>query len=281
MDQLVQSIINGKTDFTEDEVWHLTGMIQDYYRERPNVVEIPAHNIIFIGDLHGELESAISVKRYIQEYDNHFFVFLGDYADRGPAQVETINLAIALALAYPSRIVMLRGNHESEEVARRYGFYNAVLRGLSFGTFRYYTRFFESLPIAAYHSSAIFACHGGVPEGVSSIEEIQSCNRRNPNFPDEIIFQMVWNDPEEGDFGFRPSIRGAQARYFGQKAFDHFMKNIDAHIMFRAHEVVPEGYRILFQNRLVSVFSASYAGRVKPKIVRLGNDRSIEALSLP
>jgi hypothetical protein len=280
MDSLVQAVLDGKVSFIEDDIWHLTGMIQDLYREKPNVVKIPSNNLFFIGDLHGEIESAASIKRCINNYDRYFFVFLGDYADRGPAQVETINLVMALALAYPNRTLLLRGNHESEDVARRYGFYHEVLRSFSSRAFGFYTQLFANLPIAAYHCKTIFACHGGVPEGVNSIQEIQSRNRRDVNFPDEVISQMVWNDPQEGDFRFAPSIRGGDAKYFGQLAFDHFMDAIDARIMFRAHEVVPDGYRVLFQNRLFSIFSASYGGRVDPKILRLGDDGVVEPLPL-
>jgi hypothetical protein len=280
MDTLVQSVLDGEAGLNEDDIWRLTGLIQDIYREKPNVVDIPDKNNIFIGDLHGEIESAISIKHYIHQYNRYFFVFLGDYADRGPAQIETINLVIALALAYPDRILMLRGNHESEEVARRYGFYYEVLRLLSSRTFEFYTKVFENLPIAAYHDGEIFACHGGVPEGVTSIEEIQTRNRREANFSDDIISQMVWNDPQEGDFRFAPSMRGGDAKYFGQIAFDDFMDAVGARIMFRAHEAVPEGYRVLFQNRLYSIFSASYGGRVNPKILRLDNNGAIVPLPL-
>ncbi len=280
MDALVQSVINGKQDFTKEEIWHLTGLILDHYRESPNVMTIPSQNMIFIGDLHGELQSVLSVLEYIKKYHNHYFIFLGDYADRGPEQIETFNLVMALALAYPQRVLMLRGNHESDEIATRYGFYNAVLQEFSYDVFKYYSRVFEVLPIAAYRNNSIFACHGGVPEGVTSIEEIQTRNRRNPNFPDDVIFQLVWNDPREGNFKFYPNERSSRARHYGQMAFDTFMKSIDAKVMFRAHEVIPEGYCTFFQKRLVSVFSATYMGRVRPKIVRMGSSGVIEPLDI-
>jgi predicted phosphodiesterase len=280
MDELVQSVLNGKLDFTKDEVWHLTGLINDYYRNSSNIELIPSQNVIFIGDLHGELQSAISVQRYIQKYNNHYFVFLGDYADRGPEQLETFNLVIALTIANPDRVLMLRGNHESDEIAKRYGFYNVVVQTYSSDVFKFYSRVFEVLPIAGYCKGTIFACHGGIPEDVSSIEEIQSRNRRNSNFPDDTIFQLVWNDPQEGDFKFKSNIRGSRARYYGQKAFDTFMMNIDAQMMFRGHEVVPNGYCTFFQDRLVSVFSASYLGRVNPKIVRFSKSGAIEPLDI-
>jgi hypothetical protein len=113
---------------------------------------------------------------------------------------------------------------------------------------------------------------------VMSVEEIQARNRRNPNFPDDVIFQLVWNDPREGNFRFIPNTRSSRARHYGQIAFDAFMESIDAQVMFRAHEVIPEGYCTFFQKRLVSVFSATYMGRVQPKIVRLGSSGIIEPL---
>jgi hypothetical protein len=280
MDELVQSILNGKLDLTKDEIWHLTGMIHDHYGESPNVQMVPSRNIMFIGDLHGEFQSVVSVQQYIEKYNNHYFVFLGDYADRGPEQIETFNSVMALTLAHPESVLMLRGNHESNEIAERYGFYDAVTRKYGFDVFKYYSGVFEVLPIALYSKDAVFACHGGIPEDIVSIEEIQSLNRRSPNFPDDTIFQLVWNDPREGSFKFRPNSRSSRARYFGQEAFDSFMKNIEAQVMFRGHEVVPDGFLTFFQGRLISVFSASYLGRVTPKIVRLGKNGAMEPLNI-
>ena len=163
-------------------------------------MEIPPRNVIFVGDLHGELESILSVQKLISKYKTHAFVFLGDYADRGPAQIETINLVMALALNEPERILMLRGNHESDKVAQKYGFYTEVTRTFSFDVYSKYLEVFQVLPMAVYNSEGVFACHGGIPEGVSSIEEIQICNRMNYDFPNDILFQLAWNDPKEADF---------------------------------------------------------------------------------
>ncbi len=280
MDNLVKTVLSGKTKLAGEEIWSLCGDLQDLYREMPNVVQIPSQNVIFVGDLHGELQSILSIQKFIEKYPKHYFVFLGDYADRGPEQIETFNLVMALALSSPQRILMLRGNHESDEVAARYGFYNAVTEAYSFDVYKHYSRVFEILPIAAYSQGKLFACHGGIPEGVTSVDEIQKCNRRNPNFPDDIIFQIVWNDPREMDFKFRPNFRSSRARYYGQSAFNEFMHNIDAYMMIRAHEVYPYGYQTFFGGRLVSVFSATYGSRVRPKIVRIGKDFQIDAIDL-
>ena len=255
-------------------------MVRNIYRKKPNVMEIPPRNVIFVGDLHGELDSILSVQKMISKYKTHTFVFLGDYADRGPAQIDTLNLVMALALNEPERILMLRGNHESDKVAQKYGFYTEVTRTFSFDVYSKYLEVFQVLPMAVYNTKGVFACHGGIPEGISSIEEIQICNRMNYDFPNDILFQLAWNDPKEADFRFAANSRGKRVKAFGRKAFNEFSENLGVKIMFRAHEVFPEGYKKFFDGRLISVFSAAYHGAAKPMAMRLGGDFKVENISL-
>ena len=59
--KLVKDILGGKKDITAENVKQLSGMICDLYDSQPNVVEIPERRVIFVGDLHGDLDSAIAV----------------------------------------------------------------------------------------------------------------------------------------------------------------------------------------------------------------------------
>jgi len=269
-----------REDLSAAEIQELTSLVADKYKDAPNLIVAPDNDVFYVGDLHGELKSALAARDLLLDNQGSCMIFLGDYADRGPQQVETFNLVLSLAIEYPTRVFMLRGNHESSEIARVYGFYPTVSERYSHGLFDSYCRVFEVLPLAALSPEGLFACHGGVPERVTSSEQIQEIDRFHPNFPDDTAFQLVWNDPREADFRFRQSYRSDRAREFGRRAFEEFASNLGIQLMIRGHEAFENGYQYFFDGRLMSVFSASYGGAVNPKVIRVRNGLKIEVVSI-
>lgn len=89
---------------------------EDYYRfldlrDRPDV------RVVVVGDIHCDYYSlaALLLKLSVSEYDyfeNAYFVFLGDYLDRGAAVFEPLLLLMDLKKILGDRMIMLRGNHE-------------------------------------------------------------------------------------------------------------------------------------------------------------------------
>lgn len=54
--------------------------------------------------------------------DRSYFIFNGDFVDRGAWGLETLALLLAWKLALPARVLLLRGNHESATCTMIYGF---------------------------------------------------------------------------------------------------------------------------------------------------------------
>jgi hypothetical protein len=50
--------------------------------------------------------------------------------------------------------------------------------------------------------------------------------------------------------------------------------------MIRGHEAFEEGYQDFFDGRLMSVFSASYAGAVNPKVIRVRKGLRVAVVSI-
>ena len=280
--QLLRDIAEGTSPrkLSSEEIDVLVGMFRDSYKSLSNIVGIPDERLIFIGDLHGDIGSAKRAQEYLESNKDYTMVFLGDYVDRGYAQIETMNLVMALGLLHPKRVILLRGNHESKDTCTYYGFYSEVTRHYSETLFKTYLEAFKVLPLAAMSEGGIYACHGGVPRGVTDIQQIEEIDRFTINFENQIALEMMWNDPKDAEFEFSHSVRGGGIRFFGRLAFERFIKALGIKIFFRAHEVFPDGVQSFFDGRLYSVFSTSYNGRVNPKIIKYNGDSKIDFLPI-
>ncbi|MFX1265368.1 MAG: metallophosphoesterase [Promethearchaeota archaeon] len=278
--RLAKDVVGGKTKLTESEIRELTTALIDLYDSKPNIVRTSDDDTIYVGDLHGDFQSAWAIRDFFMKSPDDSVVFLGDYADRGPQQIETFNLVMGMAIQYPERILMIRGNHESSKVARMYGFFDVVRSQYNLDLFDAYCEVFKSLPVAGINSNGVFSCHGGIPEGVENLSQIQSIERRFADLDNPVLYELVWNDPLDGDFHFRSNMRGGGTRTFGRLAFDKFVNNTSIKLMIRAHEAFSEGYKQFFSGRLISVFSTTYSYRVEPKVVRVGRSLIPEVISI-
>lgn len=78
---------------------------------------------------------------------------------------------------------------------------------------------------------------------------------RNQEIPYKGAFcDLVWSDPEEIE-AWATSPRGA-GWLFGFKVTHEFMRVNNLELICRAHQLVQEGYKYMFDNKLVTVWSA-------------------------
>ena len=92
-------------------------------------------------------------------------LFLGDYVDRGARGCEVLLYLLALKVAHPGTVHLLRGNHESRACTGHFGFRAECRRKYGLGAYHEFCRVFEAMPLAAVIDcdfGNVFACHGGI-----------------------------------------------------------------------------------------------------------------------
>jgi len=101
------------------------------FREETLILELtkehPQDKVMVIGDLHGDLKSLTKLMEIIKKENSKYVIFLGDIVDRGSYQLECLILVLVLKIKDSNKYFLLKGNHETLEVNRNYGFYQDFL----------------------------------------------------------------------------------------------------------------------------------------------------------
>jgi len=183
------------------------------------------------------------------------YLFLGDFVDRGYYSVETWLLLLALKVRYPKRIFLIRGNHESRQITQVYGFYDECLRKYgSVDVWKHCTDVFDCLSLTAVVNKQIFAVHGGLSPSIDTLDQIRELDSRREIPHEGPVCDLLWSDPEDTS-GWGISPRGA-GYIFGPDIVEQFQHINGLTMMARAHQLVMEGYKMMFGDRLVTVWSA-------------------------
>ena len=223
-----------------------------------------------IGDIHGNLETLLRLIEIIEEKKPEFVIFLGDIVDRGTNQLECLILVLAFKIRYPNRYYLLKGNHETLEMNKTYGFFQEFkYRYKDQKKFDEVLAVYNVLPFCALVDKSTLCLHGGIPEDYAILSKLKGLKPRDIVSVFKTIakslVQIMWNDPKPSVGGFTESFRGPGIRSFGEDVFNDFMKENNLKYLIRAHEVFPEGYKWFFNERLLSIFSsANYRGRLTP-----------------
>ena len=227
-------------------------------------------DIYVIGDIHGNLKSLIELIQIINAKNPNLVIFLGDLVDRGPYQLECFLTVLILKILEPKRYYILKGNHESEEINKYYGFYEDFTQKLGHKVqFNSINEIYALLPYCVLINENILCLHGGIPEDIGFLtkikgKKVENVSSMSGNLKVSLL-QVLWNDPKEGIFGFSESYRGPGIKFFGEDAFNAFMEYNNLSNIIRAHEMFQEGYKWFFNKRLLSIFSSeNYRGKYYP-----------------
>ncbi|KAA6393476.1 MAG: putative Serine/threonine protein phosphatase PP1 isozyme 7 [Streblomastix strix] len=236
------------------------------------------------GDMHGHIQQLCALLRQVglPEYGKHSIIFLGDYVDRGQNGVEVLCLVLALKLAFPDLVYILRGNHEDAEMNQtERGFASEVIKKYSkikknslndsnsktteeqtldnkthaAQIYLAFSRLYQAMPLAAVVNGCVFCVHGGVGSNLK-LEEIQSLKReqsitdgtkplKDEKFAEYggITATMLWSDPnEQRVLGMHKSERGPLGCSFGPDVTEEFCKSNRLAMIVRSHQMRSTGF---------------------------------------
>ena len=240
---------------TEIEVKLLCEKAKELFIEESNVQIIDAP-ITICGDIHGQFDDLTELFTKGGKCPDTNYLFMGDFVDRGFNSVETFLLLLALKVRYPDRITLIRGNHETRQITQVYGFYDECMRKYgSINVWRYCTEIFDYLPISAIIDGKIFCIHGGLSPTIDTIDEIRNRDRKQEVPHDGAMCDLLWSDPDQDQKGFGISPRGA-GYLFGEDVVNTFENLNNINLIARAHQLVMEGYKMMFGEKLVTIWPA-------------------------
>eukprot|EP00727_Mastigamoeba_balamuthi_P004287 m51a1_g13856 hypothetical protein (507) ;mRNA; r:583607-585350 len=245
---------------SEAAVTRLLEQARAVLQRESNVIRLPAPAVVF-GDIHGQFYDLVAMLDSVGEGQAQAqgpLVFLGDYVDRGDFGCEAALLLLAMKVADPARVVLLRGNHETRTISRSMTFHAECTHKYGDAVFDLFMRAFDALPLAAVierEAGDVFCVHAGIGPSVRSLDQILEIDRlHEPSKDEPVLWDMLWSDPWESDDPSlsprsrtftRNEYRRTSCKY-GPRAVGSFLAANGLACILRAHEVKPDGYCVHF-----------------------------------
>ena len=217
-------------------------------------IEVKNKNFNICGDIHGQFYDLIKIfEECGYPSETNPYLFNGDFVDRGSFSVECIITLLCFKLLYPNHFYLARGNHESRNLNKVYGFEQEVISKYDSSVYEAFIRLFYSLTLAHCINHEILVVHGGLfsRDGVT-LDDIRKIKRFREVPENGIMCELLWSDPTKIN-GRHPSNRGV-AITFGPDVVNEFLKNNKLQKLVRSHECKSEGYEIM--GDVITVFSA-------------------------
>lgn len=258
-----------KLPLSYSDLKYIISKSRQIFLEQPTLLNL-SPSVKIVGDIHGQFHDLIRIFKSCGYPPYTNYLFLGDYIDRGYKSLETILLLLCYKIKYPENFFMLRGNHESANITKIYGFYDECKRRLApignpHKLWKNFVDVFNTLPIAATINNKILCIHGGLSPDLHDLKQIEHI-KRPTDIPDKgLLADLLWSDPDASIKNFSvtnwPKNDRGVSYCFGKKHVDYFCNKFKLDLIVRGHMVVEDGYEFFNKRKLVTIFSApNYCG---------------------
>ena len=267
LDELISKLLlakeykpNTEIKLNEKEIKYVINKSYNIIVNQPVFIELDSP-INICGDVHGQFYDLLRLFNYGGEPPKANYLFLGDYVDRGKNSLETIVLLLAYKIKYPENFFLLRGNHESDNINKTYGFYDECKRRFSIKLWKKFNDLFNIFPISAIIKDKILCMHGGLSPNLQSLDQLKNIIRPT-EIPDSgLLCDLLWSDPNTTNADTWGENERGVSYTFSENVVENFLDKYDLDLICRAHQVVENGYEFFAHRQLVTIFSApNYCG---------------------
>ncbi|XP_052744035.1 serine/threonine-protein phosphatase 5 [Bicyclus anynana] len=233
--------------------------VKAYLQKQPSLVDIKVpddQKFTVCGDIHGQFYDLMNIFDLNGlPSEKNPYLFNGDFVDRGSFSVECIFTLFSFKLLYPDHFFMSRGNHETLDMNRMYGFRGEVTSKYTSKMADLFTEVYNWLPLAHCINNRVLVMHGGLFSSDDvTLDDIRAVDRNKQPPEDGIMCELLWSDPQFMA-GRAPSKRGVGCQ-FGPDVTANFLQKNGLDYIIRSHEVKNEGYEIAHDGKCITVFSA-------------------------
>ncbi|KAL7722722.1 Serine/threonine-protein phosphatase [Entamoeba marina] len=235
-----------------DEVISLCKDVIPIFKKETTLLEVESP-INIIGDIHGQFTDLLRLLTAV-DFSNEKYLFLGNYIDRGSRGIEVLCLLYALKIHFPNRFYFLRGNHESENINRLYGFYDECKLRYDETVWKEFNNTFDMMPLAAVVNKKIFCVHSGISPQLMTLSQIADIQRPLKLPLEGMLCDLVWSVPGNS-FGWKPNNIKNISIIYGEDVCKEFMSRNRLDMICRG-SVSTEPFTFTHSNKVVTISSA-------------------------
>ncbi|KAH7033003.1 serine/threonine-protein phosphatase 5 [Microdochium trichocladiopsis] len=260
IDDMIERFKNGKK-IHKKFVYQIVIAVKKIVYEEPTMVEVTIPDDVQLtvcGDTHGQYFDLMELFRLNgRPEEKHWYLFNGDFVDRGSWSSEIALLLYAYKWLRPNGMYLNRGNHETDDMNKVYGFEGECKAKYNDRVFKLFSESFSALPLATLIGSKYLVLHGGLfSDDNVTLDDIRKLDRHAQRQPGQsgLMMEMLWTDPQTAP-GRGPSKRGVGMQ-FGPDVTKRFCDKNGLDAIIRSHEVRMDGYEEEHDGKCITVFSA-------------------------
>lgn len=275
IDDMTERFKNGK-NLPKKYVYQIILAVKKLVYDEPTMVEVEIPEDVKLtvcGDTHGQYFDLMELFRLNgTPGDKHWYLFNGDFVDRGSWSCEIALLLYANKWLRPKNFFLNRGNHETDDMNKVYGFEGECKAKYNERIFKLFSESFSALPLATLIGEKYFVLHGGLfSDDNVTLDDIRKLDRHRQKQPGQagLMMEMLWTDPQT-EPGRGPSKRGVGMQ-FGPDITKRFCEKNGLEAIIRSHEVRMEGYEEEHDGKCIT---GEYLCK-RPRLCRFTNLKSV------